>query len=68
LRTTEINIRPVVQSGPANRPVVDAEARRPDNVKRQSVGGAEARNIAGVRMDFRFDQSNVKHVHGNFDA
>jgi hypothetical protein len=51
----EHHLRPIIQPGPADRPIVQTKTSDPNDMKRHRSGGAETRNIAGVRWDLRFD-------------
>ena len=51
---------PVVETGAAYGVLVDAKTEASDQVKRRAGRGAEARDVAGVRGDFRFDEGDVK--------
>ena len=44
---------PVVQTGTANRAVVNSEAKISDQVQRQSIRSAKTSYISGIWMDFR---------------
>jgi hypothetical protein len=46
---------PIVEASPLQGFIVQVESKRLDQMQRGSGGGAEARHVAGVRRDFRFD-------------
>src|SRR5262249_54144147 len=51
---------PVVDPSSANRPLVDAETERADQVQCALGGGAKARKTPGIGWYFRFDEHNVE--------
>jgi hypothetical protein len=60
--TMQPNIVPVIQTGALQRAVVHPETGRADDVQVGKSRRAEPRDIARVGRNFRFEQSNVKHL------
>ena len=52
---------PVIETGAAQRALVEAKAELADEVQRTSGGGAEPGDVAGVGRDFGFPQGDVEH-------
>ena len=58
-----VDARPVVEPGAPNLLVVEREAERPDQVKLRADGQAGAPRVAGVPVDLRLDEHDVKIAH-----
>ena len=56
--TRELHFRPVIETGASHGAIVHAKAGDPDDVKRHVGGGAQPRDVAGVRWNLGFDERN----------
>jgi hypothetical protein len=59
--TSEGYFRPIIQSSPADRAVIEAKSGDSHDMKVSSGGGAESRDIARILRDFWFDESDAQH-------
>jgi hypothetical protein len=55
----EIDMFPVVETGPLQVLVIDLETERFDEMKRSQSRRTQAGNASGVRRDLRFEQYDV---------
>jgi hypothetical protein len=59
--TSEFYFRPVIETGTSYGAVVHAEAGDADDVQRSVRRRTQARNVAGVWWNLRFDKRDGKH-------
>jgi hypothetical protein len=59
--TGDLYLVPIIQSGPADRAVIQAKSGDAYNMQVSSSRGAESRDVAGVLRDFRFYESDTQH-------
>jgi hypothetical protein len=56
----QLDRRPVVEPGAADRLGIDAEGDRPDEVEAGAGGGAEPGDVAGVGRDLGGDEDDLQ--------
>ena len=59
--TSELYFRPVVEARAFQSAIVHTKASDTDDVQRHVSGGTQPRDVAGVRWNLRFDESDGDH-------
>ena len=57
----EDHVRPVVETCPAYRPIIQAKAGCPDDMKRNVGRGAEPRDVPRVGWNLRLNKCDANH-------
>src|SRR5262249_49033308 len=64
--TNQVHLRPIIESGALEFPIVEAEAKAADQVQSRPGCRTEPGHVARIRRYFRFPQRNVKHQSSLF--
>src|SRR5512133_121926 len=64
LPVTDIDKLPIIQAGPFQVAVVGGKSKLTHQVQTGTRGCAQTGNITGIRRDFRFDEYDIKWLHG----